>query len=222
MMRIVLILSATLFLCLVGSNVALAQEDASASASEEQVQTLFEKLKPEAVLRVTFTETLKLPFLTDSLVSKGVLTLNASGLMLRQVKSPKSSTTAIAGAQLVSKDASGVTRIDLDANPQAAGAISLLRALVVGDLDALEKNYRIESSSDEGKAWTIRLTPRSEGKSFFTSCEVRTDESSIRRIVLEESDGATREMTFGDAQRLDELPSSDRKTLSELGVGDGQ
>ena len=205
---------------------AAAQSDGtSTESSEVDLAKLIEQLRPEDVLTVSFEERLSLPYLTQPVTSEGTMTMRSDGLLIRQVAEPNPTAVVMRGSSVVMRDSTGVSRLDLSTTPEAAVAVSLLRLLFTGDVSQLKKRYEIEQlegaseSSDDDAVWTLRLTPRGEAaRKVFTSYTLVAEDDRVRQLTLNESDDSVRVIDFGDARRVDELPSEDRELLKTLGM----
>lgn len=211
-----------LLVLLLGHSVGAAAQDTGGgdSASDFELASVVEDLRPEAVLRVSFEEELQLPYLSEPIESSGVLTIRSDGLLIRKVEQPNPTTVVMRGSNVVMRDSTGVSKMDLSTTPEAAVAVSLLRLLIVGDVADMKRRYEVEPlESGDGDTWKIQLTPRrEEARKIFTRCTLTAGSDNIRQITLYESDDSVRVIEFDDAKRLSALPEEDRELLKSLGI----
>jgi hypothetical protein len=111
---------------------------------------------------VRYTELRESRWLAAPIESSG--TLRSTPTMLeKRVEQPRSETWRILDdrMQIGTPGAVGAREIMLDQAPAAAALAQTLRRVLAGELEALDKDFRLELSGDE-REWTLQLTPRQE------------------------------------------------------------
>jgi Outer membrane lipoprotein carrier protein LolA-like len=115
---------------------------------------------PQAAVR--YTELRESRWLAAPIESSG--TLRSTPTMLeKRVEQPRPETWRILDdrMQIGTPGAVGAREIMLDQAPAAAALAQTLRRVLAGDLQALNRDFRLELSGDE-RQWTVQLTPRQE------------------------------------------------------------
>jgi hypothetical protein len=125
--------------------------------SVEHLQRLLQQAPHADVL---FTEMRESRWLAAPIESSGTMRSNA--LMLeKRVERPRPETWRILSDRMLvtAPGSDGVKDVMLDQAPAAAALANMLRRVMAGDLEALNKDFQLELSGDE-REWTLQLTPR--------------------------------------------------------------
>ena len=124
------------------------------------------------------------------LVVSGTLRWLGGDRMQRDIEKPFKETAKIGGGELSVQRGSGeVHRMPLTRAPQAGAMLAGFRALLGGDVPALEKDFTL--AADGGKAhWVITLTPRTgELKRQLTSIVIDGRNEETRCLTVTDSNG---------------------------------
>jgi len=91
--------------------------------------------------------------------------------------------------QLVDAASGSVKEIMLSEAPAVAALAGALRRTMAGDLQALDKDFRLEPGGD-ARLWTLLLTPRRpEIARFIKQLELQGTGSELQVIVILETKG---------------------------------
>lgn len=109
---------------------------------------------------VRFTERRESRWLAVPVESSGTMRSTAT-MLEKRVEQPRPETWRILSdrMQVSTPSSDGVKEILLDQAPAAAALANTLRRVMAGELDALDKDFRLELSGDE-REWSLQLTPR--------------------------------------------------------------
>lgn len=142
---------------------------------------------PKRELR--FHESRESPWLAAPLESSGRMRSDAT-MLEKNVELPRPETWRILDdrmLRLAPGDAD--TQILFSQAPAAAALAIALRRAVAGELEALERDFRIAPSGDEQR-WTLQLTPRRpEIARFLKLLELQGSGASLNSIMVLESQG---------------------------------
>jgi hypothetical protein len=132
----------------------------AASAQALSMARLQHLLQDAPHTEVRFTELRESRWLAAPIESSGTMRSN-SKMLEKQVEQPSSETWRILGdrMQVRAPGSESVKEILLDKAPAAAALARTLRYVMSGDLEALNKDFRLELSGDE-REWALQLTPR--------------------------------------------------------------
>lgn len=114
-------------------------------------------------LEARFHEEKHIALLEAPLVSEGSLHFAPPGMLLRQIRSPSSSTVLIRDGQLRFSDGRRSGQVDLDANPTVRHFVESFVLLLAGDEAALRVLYNITISQrdpSDDESWELVLVPR--------------------------------------------------------------
>lgn len=143
---------------------------------------------PKRVLR--FQETRESPWLAAPLQSSGRMTASPA-LLEKIVESPRPETWRILPDRLersVPGSAEPARLLFSDA-PAVAALANTLRQVMAGELQALEKDFRLVPGGDQ-RLWTLQLTPRHPDVArFLTQLELQGSGGQLRVIVILETQG---------------------------------
>jgi Outer membrane lipoprotein carrier protein LolA-like len=109
---------------------------------------------------VRFQEQRQSPWLAAPMASRGIVRLLPQGLE-KQVESPKQETWRLLPDRLEWRgpDGAGNKQILFSQAPALAVLSNAMRRVVAGDLQALERDFRITPQGD-AKMWTVHLEPQ--------------------------------------------------------------
>lgn len=143
---------------------------------------------PPRVLR--FQETRESPWLAAPVESSGRMSASAT-LLEKIVEQPRRETWRILPDRLerVVPGSAEPARLLYSDAPSVAALAETLRHVMAGDLQALEKNFRLTPGGDH-RLWTLQLTPRRpEIARFLKQLELQGSGSQLRVIVILETQG---------------------------------
>jgi hypothetical protein len=143
-----------------GALLAAAHTAGVALAQPLSVSRLQHLLQGMPQTEVRFTELRESRWLAAPVESSGTLRSSAS-MLERQVELPRRETWRILTdrMQLSTPDSDRVIEIPLDKAPAVAALAHTLRSLMAGNLGALEADFQLALSGDEGD-WSVQLSPR--------------------------------------------------------------
>jgi hypothetical protein len=149
------------------------------------------RLVDAPVLQGDFAQTRSLKGFKNPLVSRGdFLLLRARGVVWR-TQAPFASTLVLTRDRLLTRAADGAVTSQLDARTEPAlrAVNEVMFALLVGDMAALARHFRIDGELLAGSAWRLVLTPVDAMlASQFTQIGVEGDRH-VRQVSLDERGG---------------------------------
>lgn len=161
----------------------------AASAAGWTLDALAEALQGRTADQVRYTERRDIEYLSQPLLSEGVMRLDG-GVLLKRVTAPDPETFEVRDDEVVHTDADKTeTRFDIDRNPVLRGLVMTLRAVLGGDMAPLRDLFALELSGTE-QAWQLAMTPR-DGMLREHLRVIRLDGSGgdVRRIRIDERNG---------------------------------
>ncbi len=137
----------------------------------------------------TFVETKHLALLAQPLVNRGTLVYAPPDKLSIRTTGPKPEAVLVDG-DWIARTADGKTRrIQLSAQPEAAGIIEGIRASLSGNRTALDQNYLL-TVTGTAPQWHMQLVPRdSRVTKLVRRIVVEGKHSTITRITTEQADG---------------------------------
>jgi outer membrane lipoprotein-sorting protein len=148
----------------------------------------------------TFEERRTLPFLNEAIVMTGVLSIDASGRLIKDVATPKAERIAIDGQQIMVERPPGnvVARLALRSDPVTNTLIQALRAVLAADRRALEATFRM-TVNGTSQQWSMLLEPVDAAVAeAVRSLTVVGAGPRLRGIELIETNDARTAVTLGD------------------------
>jgi hypothetical protein len=137
-----------------------------------------------------FTETKELAILELTLTQTGILHFQSPDRLNKQILSPEASSFEIAGSQLTIKSAGNPDQVMmLDDNPQLRAFSESIRAVLAGDLQALQHHFeiRLEGSSAQ---WQLFLQPMDKLLAMqIDRIEILGKAKDIRQFIVLENGG---------------------------------
>lgn len=124
------------------------------------------------------------------LVVSGNLRWLGGGDMERDIAKPFKETAKIAGGTITVQRGSGeVQRMPLARAPQAGAMLAGFRALLGGDVSALQKDFTLSAEGSEAH-WVITLTPRADAlKRQLTSLAIDGRNHEPRCLTMTDANG---------------------------------
>lgn len=137
-----------------------------------------------------FTETKELAILDLTLTQEGTLHFQAPDRLSKQILTPEPSSFEIAGNQATIKSAGDPDQvISLEDNPQLRAFSESIRAVLAGDLQALQTHFRTKLKGN-AEHWELQLEPLDDLLAMQVDhIEVRGEGSNIRQFIVLENGG---------------------------------
>ncbi|MEN8180372.1 MAG: LolA-related protein [Pseudomonadota bacterium] len=137
-----------------------------------------------------FTETKELAILDLTLTQRGTLYFQSPDRLRKQIVSPETSSFEIDGSQVTIKSAGNPDQVVmLDDNPQLRAFSESIRAVLAGDLLALQTHFqtKLEGSSEH---WQLFLRPLDNLLAMqINRIEVRGEATEIHQFIVLENGG---------------------------------
>lgn len=150
-----------------------------------------QRLLQEAPKReLRFHETRESPWLSAPIESSGSMKSSAT-MLEKNVEQPRRETWRILAdrMQLIAPGATTVKQLMFGDAPAVAALANALRQVMAGDLQALDKNFRLVSGGDE-RLWTLQLTPRRQDIArSLKQLDLQGTGALLQVIVILESQG---------------------------------
>ena len=150
-----------------------------------------QRLLQEAPKReLRFRETRESQWLSAPVESSGRMTSSAT-MLEKKVEQPRRETWRILDdrMQLISPGSTSVKQFMFSEAPAVAALANALRRVIAGDLQALDKDFRLVPGGDE-HLWTLQLTPRRQDIArFLKQLELQGTGAHVQVIVILESQG---------------------------------
>ena len=150
-----------------------------------------QRLLQEAPKReLRFRETRESPWLAAPVESSGSMSSSAA-MLEKKVEQPRRETWRFLPdrLQLVVPGSAATKDLMFSEAPAVAVLANALRQVVDGDLQALEKDFRLVPGGDQ-RLWTLQLTPRRQDIArFLKQLELQGAGPQLQVIVILESQG---------------------------------
>lgn len=159
-------------------------------AGDWTISGLMASLRASAHELVWFDEEKRLGVLDVPLEQSGTLEYRKPNYLRKHVQVPQEQTFEIEGDRVrLLQPGRPVREMALGELPVLRALAEGLRAFLAGDLDELERHYRLELAGDQ-QGWTLTLTPhRRDVGAFINSIVFSGRDGQIARILVEESGG---------------------------------
>lgn len=161
-----------------------------ALAEPVSVASLQRLLKDTPRHELRFQETRDSPWLAASIESTGTLSVTPA-MLEKRVQTPRRETWRILDDRMQWVAPAGGAGKDIlfSQAPAVAALARALRNAVAGDLQALDKDFRLVPGGDE-RLWTLQLTPRSNDISrHLKQLELQGTGKLLQVIVIVEAKG---------------------------------
>ena len=138
---------------------------------------------------VVFEETKHVAALTTPLVRRGTLRYVRPDQLQMHVEEPYFERMSVTGERLTIETRKGKRQIELSAQPAVAAWIESLRATLSGDLNALNRYYRVQLSGQRD-GWKLELHPLERNLAEVVQrVELSGAEVQLKRVAIEERQG---------------------------------
>jgi hypothetical protein len=207
------VLSLRWLLLACGSLAALQAVPPAAAADREALARIRARLDAHPQLRADFVQTRRSPDLERPSLSHGrMLVWGREGVVWEMV-TPVTSTVALRPETTIVVDARGA-RTERKAQDDAVAARigRVLRALLQGDTETLEKWFSVEARS-EGARWTITLTPNRGPLATFIQAMQVAGGQYLEAVDIREAGGESTRIDFSNHRSAAPLSGSERGLL---------
>lgn len=176
---------------LLATSLPLRATDAALAAIEQRIAKV-------AVLRGGFEQEKRVAGFRNPLRSQGRFVLARDRGVLWTTETPFPSDMVLTGERILSRQADGSLRIELDGRqqPALAAANAMLLAVVAGDVRALSAHFDIAAEALPDDRWRMRLTPRRAALSRAFASIVLTGDRYVREVEIVEAGGDRTRLQF--------------------------
>lgn len=184
-----------------------------ANAADTVVAAITRDVATPPVLRGEFSQEKQVAGFRNPLRSQGRFVVARERGVIWSTLKPFPSEMVVTADRILSRQADGSTRVELDAREQPAmrSVNATLFALMSGDVQALSSQFNVDAQRD-AKGWTLMLTPKSAVLAkAFTSLQLRGDRH-VRQVDIIEAGKDRTVITFSG---LTEAPAT--LTAAEAG-----
>lgn len=168
-----------------------------ASAADTVVAAITRDVATPAVLRGEFSQEKQVAGFRNPLRSQGRFVVARERGVIWSTLKPFPSEMVVTADRILSRQADGSPRVELDAREQPAmrSVNATLFALMSGDVQALSSQFNVDAQRD-AKGWTLMLTPKSAVLAkAFTSLQLRGDRH-VRQVDIIEAGKDRTVITF--------------------------
>ncbi|MBD8637399.1 outer membrane lipoprotein carrier protein LolA [Stenotrophomonas sp. CFBP 13725] len=186
--------------------VSLCLLASATSAADAVIESITRDVARPAVLRGSFSQQKQVAGFRNPLQSQGRFVVAHQRGVIWSTLKPFPSEMVITADRILSRQADGSTRVELDAREQPAmrSVNATLFALMSGDVQALSSQFNVDARR-EGAGWTLQLTPKSAMLAkAFTSLRLRGDRY-VRDVEIVEAGNDRTLITFS---ALTEMPAT--------------
>jgi hypothetical protein len=184
-----------------------------AASANDGLAAIRARLEARPNVRAEFVQTRRSPDLERPLVTRGRMVVWGEGGVLWETVQPVRSTVALRPASTVVVDEGGARAVrDVRDDALAARIGRVLRAVVHGDGEALERWFRV-APRVEGGRWSLVLTPhRGPLASAIESIQV-TGGDYVEAVSIAERGGDATEIRFTGHRDAAPLSEAERSLL---------
>lgn len=168
-----------------------------AGAADDAMQAIAREVARPAVLRGEFRQEKQVAGFRNPLRSQGRFVVARERGVIWTTLKPFPSEMVITADRILSRQADGSTRVELDAREQPGmrSVNAILFALMSGDVQALSSQFTVDAQRD-AEGWTLALTPKSPMLAkAFSALQLRGDRYVRQVDIVEASKDRTR-LTF--------------------------
>jgi len=164
---------------------------AGVSAAPFTAEHLMASLAAQPDSVIAFTETRHSSMLKEPLVTTGELRFKPPSTLERRVTAPFAERYLVEGDRVtIERPGSGTPRtLSLASQPLLANLVGTIRALLRGDLQTLERLYRVELRG-EPDSWALTLLPSDPAMvEFVASVHVKGHAAALTEMEVVEPNG---------------------------------
>ena len=186
-----------------------------AAAQAVTLETLLRDFRQVPGLHARFQEEKQLALMAAPLPSAGQIWFTRPGELMRRVERPDQSAALIAEGRLRMRTGGRIEEISIADNPVLRGFVDSFRAVLAGDLPALERFYNARITGTTS-SWELTLTPRDGAlRRFLSRIVMRGSGTTIREMVMTERNGDVTTTTFSDV-RVRSFSAADRARIFRI------
>ncbi len=150
---------------------------------------LLQAIVKERVPVVSYVETRHLAILDQPLVAKGEMEFTPPDQLEKRASFPRPERMSLKGQTLSLERDGREVSIQLSSQPQAQAFVDSVRALLMGQRDALERSYAVRLAGDMS-GWKMALYPKdADVEKLVKRIEVEGASGQIRRIEYSQAGG---------------------------------
>ena len=168
-------------------SLALSSSSYSWAASTGDLSAVLSSIVENRQPVVSYVETRHMAMLDQPLVAKGEMRFSPPDHLEKIATSPKAERMVLDGNKLSLERDGRTVSINLSGQPQAQAFVDSIRALLMGQREALERSYLVHLSGTP-RQWTMALYP--------TDVDV---ERLVKRIDVTGADGQIRKIEYQQA-----------------------
>lgn len=136
-----------------------------------------------------FTEKRSVAMLDRTLESSGRLTFAAPDTFVRETLKPRPEKVAVVGNMVTLSSGTRTRTLRLDAVPEAAVMVEAIRGTLMGNRQALERNF-IVNVTGQPQSWTLELVPiEPQVRELVRSVLINGQQSWVRAVTVAMADG---------------------------------
>lgn len=160
-----------------------------ASSDSSGLQQLLQQLGQRHEAQAHFQQSQYLSSLTRPLQSSGTLSYRAPDHLEQHIETPRPQQLTLDHGVLTMQLGRHRHSVPLSDYPQLAPLLDSLRALLGGDLQALQQQFELQFMGPLSR-WQLRLTPRTpELAGQLRDIQVRGEQTQIEEIQIEQRNG---------------------------------
>jgi outer membrane lipoprotein-sorting protein len=167
------------------------------------VEQLMQRLAQVKSARAKFVERKYLRVLTEPLELRGTLSYAAPGHLEKHTLTPKPESLVLDQDRLTIEDPIRKQRrvLALQDYPALWAFVESIRSTLAGDLQSLDRFYRVELEGDE-RDWRLLLKPReTKMQAMVNEIRITGSEQSVRNIEVLETGGDRSVMTITEQRQ---------------------
>lgn len=158
-----------------------------ASVYALDINDLFQSFSQQKESHVDFDEEKYAFYLAKPLRSSGQLQFTAPDKLYKLISKPEKISQKISGNVLQITQDNNTRTINLDNHPEFSAILGSLKNLLAGNLDALQKNYKLNIEGTR-QSWKLHLLPRSEKLSgYIKFIDMHGNNNLLTKIIITES-----------------------------------
>lgn len=187
------------------------------AAEQGDLSELIKRVRHSDSTEFRYEETRTLELAASPVQSSGYLLSGTDGRLVKLQLQPKRIIMAVVGEQMLYFDAEQKERHSMVISEAGAAAeqISVFRAMLQGQIEALKPRYEF-SSEKHGKHWLVKVLPKPEAGDEAPSLEFSGDEDRPRqKILIRLADGESTEYRMEKTAEGKQLDLSIQRLLTE-------
>ena len=170
----------------------------SAIGNEWNISSLMSSLSDVTYAKLDFKETKRSIFIITDLIIEGTIEYKAPDYIEKNSFTPKIEKVIIEGDSMTIESTGKAGKVDapvrtqnysVKSHPILKAAVESIRAMLAGDLDLLQENYKIEFEGVQSD-WKLNLIPKADDiREFIQQMNLSGNDTEIAEIVTIQADG---------------------------------